>query len=155
MLQHDALSWQVEGSHFCSAVSLNAKSRKYDEIFGRWIESADMEQRKSFTADFFNALEAGGATSMMEVAHGGADGFESILYAMAKSKKESKMVAGKLLWSFWEEMKQIDYRRLFGRKKMLQGIAAFAIGAGNAGLYICGGNLSDNQRNDNYRKDHF
>lgn len=129
VLQHDAMTWQIEGDHFCMAEGLAEKSTIYNEIFDRWIESADMEQRKIFVADFFDALEAGGARYMMEIVQGGADGFESILYAMAKSKKDSKKVVGKLLWSFWEEMKKVNYKELFRRKKMLQGIAAFAIGA--------------------------
>lgn len=143
LLQHDAITWQIEGNHFVEAPGLTPKSKIYNEIFDRWIESADMEQRKTFTTDFFDALEAGGAKTMMEVVKGGVNNFESILYAMVGSKKDSKVVVGKLIGSFWEEIKKIEFKELFHRKMLHQGIAAFLIGAlfiivPNIGLSLIG-----------------
>lgn len=132
VLQHDAVSWQVEGDHFLTAGGLSSKSQIYNDIFERWIESADTEQKRTFTDDFFGALGAGGAKTMVEVAKGGAAGFESILYAMAVSDRDSKKAVGKLLKSFWVEARQIDYKRLFCQKKMVQGITALLIG----GLFV-------------------
>lgn len=140
VLQHDAITWQIEGNQFAEVSKLTQKSRIYNEIFDRWIESADMEQRKTFTTDFFDALEAGGAKTMMDVVNGGVDSFESILYAMVKSRKDSKMVVGKLIRSFWEKFKKIKFKELFRKKKMLQGLAVFLVGA----LFIIAPNIALN-----------
>ena len=128
-MQHDALTWQVQGDDFVAAERLHSKCISYNEIFERWIDSADLEQKKQFTDDFFGALGAGGATTMREVTNGGVDGFEDILFAMATSDRNSKKVAGKLLKSCIVQIKQTDYRKLFRQKKVLQGVAVFFIGA--------------------------
>ena len=129
VLQHDALSWQVERDSFSQAEKLSAKSCMYNEIFERWIGSADVEQKRTFTDDFFGALGAGGAKTMLDVVKGGAEGFESILYAMAVSDSDSKKTVGKLVKSFWVQIQEVDYKSLFRQKKMAQGLAAFLIGA--------------------------
>lgn len=128
-MQHDALNWQVQGKDFVVAEKLDAKCISYNEIFERWIGSADVDQKKQFTNDFFGALGAGGATTMMEVAKGGADGFEDILLAMAASDRSSKKVVGKLLQSLLVQIRQTDYRKFFKQKKVLQGMAVFFVGA--------------------------
>lgn len=129
ILQHDGLSWQVEGDHFVTTSQLAEKARIYNGIFDRWIESAGFEERKIFVKDFFNALEAGGATTTSELAKRDQGGFEAILFAMVRSEKDSKKVVGKLFHSFFEEIKGIDVPKLFKEKKMIRGIAAFLIGA--------------------------
>lgn len=129
IMQHDALTWQVEGNQFVASDELSAKSRLYSSIFDHWIESADLEQRRTFTNDFFNALEAGGATMMTDVVKGGMEGFESILFAMANSKSESKVVVGKLFLSFFKGLRHIDYRKLLKEREMLQAVIIFLTGA--------------------------
>lgn len=129
ILQHDALSWQIEGTDFIRADGLSPKAKNYNEIFDRWIESADFTQREVFVRDFFDALEAGGAKTVEEVAKGGADGFEAILLAMAGAEKDAKKAVGKLAHSFLEQFKRIDYLKLFREKKAIRGMAAFLAGA--------------------------
>lgn len=128
VLQHDAITWEVEGAEFIAADRISDKCTMYNEIFDKWIESADMEQRRVFTRDFFDALEAGGAKTIMEVMSGGANGFEAILMAMIKSEKKSKIVVGKLLKSFFKGICHIDYLKLLKEKKMLQGFGLFIVG---------------------------
>lgn len=40
IMQHDAITWQVDGNHFRYAEELTEKSKVYNEIFDHWIESA-------------------------------------------------------------------------------------------------------------------
>lgn len=129
ILQHDILSWQVEGAGIDMAQGLSAKCGGYNALFDRWIESVGMEQRRTFTNDFFDALGAGGAKTMTEIAAGGKDQFEAILYAMTKSERDSRKVVGKLLKSLLTGVKGIDYRELFRTRKMFQGAALLLTGA--------------------------
>lgn len=128
VLQHDAFTWQVERDQFIEKDALTKKCRLYNQIFGQWIESVDMEQRQVFVDDFFNALSANGAKTLMEVTGGGINGFEAILLAMGKSDKRSKIVAGKLIRSFCHGIGSIDFKRLIREKKIYQGIGLFLTG---------------------------
>lgn len=129
VLQHDPLSWQVECDHFIKADQISERAQKYNEIFDHWIESADLEQRRTFVKSFFDALETGGAKMMNDVLCGGTDRFEAILFAMAGADRNAKRAVGKLMISFWEEMKKVDFRKLFREGKMTRGTAAILTGA--------------------------
>lgn len=128
VLQHDAFTWQVERDQFIEKNALTNKCRLYNQIFDQWIESVDMEQRQVFVDDFFNALSANGAKTLMEVTGGGINGFETILLAMGKSDKRSKIVAGKLIRSFCHGIGSIDFKSLIRGKKIYQGIGLFLTG---------------------------
>lgn len=128
ILQHDGFTWQVEKDHFEVSGRLTEKCRLYNQIFDQWIESVDMEQRKIFTDDFFDALSANGAKTVMEVTGGGIHGFEEILFAMGSSDTRSKIVVGKLIRSVFQEIRNIDYKELFKKKKIYQGIGLFFAG---------------------------
>lgn len=128
ILQHDAFTWQVQRDQFITEEKLTKKCRLYNQIFDQWIESVDMEQREVFVDDFFNALSANGARTLTEITGAGIGGFETILFAMGKSDKRSKIVAGKLLRSFCHGIGSIDFKRLFREKKIYQGIGLFLTG---------------------------
>lgn len=76
--QHDGFTWEVEGDSFTTRKELSKEAKFYNEIFDQWIESADREQRETFTKDLFDALEAGGAKRRSDLPHTGFEGFESV-----------------------------------------------------------------------------
>lgn len=121
LMQHDLLTWKVEGDKLCTLPELEKKSRFYNQIFDTWIESADMEQRESFTRDFFNALEANGAKTIPEITEGGLDGFGTILISIAESESRTKIIIGKLIKSFWENIKKIDIKKSMKSKEGVRG----------------------------------
>lgn len=127
-LQHDGVTWQIEGDHFCTVESRSAECEYYNHIFDQWIESATMEQRKVFTKDLFDALEAGGAKKRSEIAGSGFDGFEAILLSVIRSEGKTKVVIGKFIKSFFSAFGSVQFAGLFREKKTLQGVALFVLG---------------------------
>lgn len=118
VLQHDAYTWQIEGGHFCRKPNRAKESELYVNTFDQWISSATMEQRRTFTRDFFDALEAGGAKTMPEIAHGEIDGFGIILLSIINSENRTKLAVLKSFKSFLQNLASIDFKTDL-RSKML------------------------------------
>ena len=126
--QHDVLNWMVEGNSFVETRHFAKGSRHYHEIFERWFEAVDKEQRRAFTNELFDALESGGAVTIDELAKGGADGFEKILFSMVRADKRAKFAIWNLIKIFFIGLKNIDYIEVLKQQKVLRGIALFLVG---------------------------
>lgn len=126
--QHDGATWQVEGDRFVTCSALSQGCTFVNQVFDQWIESADMEQRRVFTRDFFDALEAGGAKKRTDLSQGGFDEFESILLSVIRSERKTKIVIGKFFRSFVSAFRNVQFASLFREKETLQGAALFLIG---------------------------
>jgi hypothetical protein len=129
IMQHDGMTWEVEGEHFIKAEGLKKECKVINQIFDMWIEEVDMEQRRIFTENFFDALEAGGAKHINEIANRGVGGFESILTAMVTSSRDSKAVVGKLFKTCISSARKIDIANVWKTKKVIRGtcIALFGL----------------------------
>lgn len=127
-LQHDGMTWQIEGDHFCTVPTRSAEAEYYNHIFDQWIESATLEQRKSFTNDLFDALEAGGSQKLTDITGNGFESFESILLSVIQSDGKTKAVIGKFIQSFLGAFQSIQFKQLFRQKKTIQGFALFILG---------------------------
>lgn len=128
VLQHDAYTWRIEGDCFCRRDEREKESELYVNTFDQWINSANMEQRKTFTRDFFDALESGGAKTMPEVAHGGVDGFGIILLSIINSENRTKLVVLKFLKAFFQNLSSINFKEALLNKAAYKGIALFLLG---------------------------
>lgn len=121
-MQHDGLTWQVEGDRFCEVPERSERCRFCNGIFDTWIESVSMEQREAFTKDFFNSLRAGGCKSISELSQGGVDEIETVLTALTmQSGRKTKIVIGKLIASFFQTFRNIDFKTLIRSKALLLG----------------------------------
>ena len=120
ILQHDIMNWQIAGEELCIRDTEEVDSRFYNDIFDTWIDSADMEQRETFTRDFFNALRSGGAKTMQEIAEGGLDSFGTVLVSIAESESRTKIVIGKLIKSYLTRIRKVDIKELIHSKEGLQ-----------------------------------
>lgn len=128
VLQHDALTWNIEGGRFCEKKSYTKECEVYIKIFDKWIESATMEQRKIFTRDFFNALEAGGVKTMSELVNSGTNEFEAILMSIIKSENKTKIVIVKFIKSVIEIVKNVNFKKTIKNKNIIRGIICFVVG---------------------------
>ncbi|HJD22376.1 MAG TPA: DUF2974 domain-containing protein [Candidatus Gemmiger faecigallinarum] len=126
LLQHDIGSWQVEGDALAAVPEIT--SQLYVNIFDQWINSADMEQRRVFTRDFFDALEAGGARTVDQITGSGIDGFGTVLLSLAGSEPRTKIVIGKLIGSFVQNIRQIDLLEALRAREAYSGALLFALG---------------------------
>ncbi len=134
MAQHTGMTWKVEGNHFIRKKHLNENSVMYNSIIDDWIESNSMEQREIFTRDIFDALKAGGATTIQEIQDGGMHGFGTILLSAANSESKTKIVFGKFVntaWRRFERLKFIDTMKsqqgLISLSLIFVGLVFFAI----------------------------
>ena len=70
ILQHDAMSWQIEGPHFVSA-SLSESAISLHETLHNWLENIDENARTQFVDDLFSILESTGVDTLTQVQEGG------------------------------------------------------------------------------------
>ena len=70
ILQHDAMSWQIEGPHFVSA-SLSESAISLHETLHNWLENIDENARTQFVDDLFSKLESTGVDTLTQVQEGG------------------------------------------------------------------------------------
>lgn len=128
-MQHDGLTWQVEGDRFCEVPERSEQCRFCNEIFDTWIESVSMEQREAFTNDFFDSLRAGGCKNISELSQGGIDEIETILTALTtQSGRKTKIVIGKFVASLFRSCKNIDFKTLLKSKTLIQGAVCVLVG---------------------------
>lgn len=126
--QHEGMTWQVEGDCFVACARRSEKCEFYNQLFDQWIESASLEQRKTFTNDLFNALAAGGAKKRSDLAKSSFEDFEAILLSVIQSESKTKIVIGKLVKSFFHAFRSIRFGELMRKKEMIQGSVLFGIG---------------------------
>lgn len=126
--QHDGMTWQIEGDHFLDCGKRSEECEFYNSIFDQWIESASLEQRKIFTKDLFDALEAGGAKKCSELSQSSFEEMEAIILSIVQSENRTKIVVGKFFMSLFRTFNSIRFRKLFLEKEMIQGILLFFAG---------------------------
>lgn len=126
LLQHDLDTWQVAGDQLVSVPQIS--SQWCVDIFQQWINDADMEQRRTFTKDFFDALQAGGAHTIDQITGNGIDSFGTVLLSLAQSEPRTKIVIGKLVRSFAQNLRQIDLLEALRARETYSGVLVFALG---------------------------
>ena len=99
MKQHDATTWEVTRSGFVEADDLSDKCVLTNNIFHDWIESVDMEERKAFTIEFFNALELDGNETMIQFHQDGLKGIFGVATSTVKFTGPAKRAIAKLVKS--------------------------------------------------------
>lgn len=67
VLQHDAVSWCVDGPNLKTAASLDPGVKLINETFEKWIEKANQMERKAFVESLFDGLESKGAVTLDQV----------------------------------------------------------------------------------------
>lgn len=56
IMQHWALSWQVERDHFQRAKELDRAADSSNQMLDRWVSSASFEEREAFVGTLFDAM---------------------------------------------------------------------------------------------------
>lgn len=124
---HNAYTWQIKSQSFQTA-KVKKKAVSYQQVFGDWIETVDLEQREIFVRDFFGSLKVNGAVTVEQISEGGISTFEDIFLSFGKSKKESKIVFGKLIISFIRGISRGDILEVLHTKHGLKSVGTMIIG---------------------------
>ncbi len=122
LLQHDPMTWQIECDSFITKTELTPRCRFLNQIFDTWLESADNEQRQSFTKDFFDALGQGGRKQIAQVANDGINGFESVVVALINSDEKTRSGIRQFFGSVADNFKKIDYLDVLKQKAAIRGV---------------------------------
>lgn len=70
MLQHDAMSWQIEGPKFVKG-KLSESAIQLHETLHSWLSNIDEGGREQFVNDLFSILESTGVDTLTQVQEGG------------------------------------------------------------------------------------
>ena len=66
IMQHDAMSWEIEGNHFVSA-ERSADSIYLEKVLSGWLEDVDDDSRQIFVEQIFSIMQTLGADTMKDV----------------------------------------------------------------------------------------
>lgn len=90
ILQHSLATWAVDHGGLALAPENDRRSVTMMHIMNRWIEGMSTEGRRAVTDDLFDALAAGGAVYLSDIAGSGPGGFEAVLVKMFHARPETK-----------------------------------------------------------------
>lgn len=89
-LQHDASSWQVEGTGFITAPAVHPNARLFERSLKEWLYQLNMDDRKSLIDDIFSVLEASGINTAPELMEKGLRNMPAMLKQLNKLHPETR-----------------------------------------------------------------
>ena len=99
--QHDAMSWEVIGTHFVYVDAVAPQSVLLDETMKSWIYQLTKEQREEIVDTVFSMLEAANIRTVDDFYHSRWKAVQELLKAKSRLSPETEEVfsrALKLLW---------------------------------------------------------
>lgn len=66
--QHDALTWEVEGTEFVCDEDVAPEVKRAHEVVGKWIYSMEPDERRAFVEGFFDILCSTSAKTVTDLA---------------------------------------------------------------------------------------
>lgn len=88
-LQHDAVSWCLDGPKFKTQPNLDPAVKIINDTFRQWVENAKPEERRAFVKQLFDGLVAQGAVTLEEVK---LQDLKEVLKTMLSSSETARMV---------------------------------------------------------------
>ncbi len=113
LLQHAPISWGIDHGNIAVAAKHSSFSIWFNDFFANWIACAAIEERKIFFNEVFEAVSAGGATTIEELAAQGIEGFKGIQLRLKNASDVTKRV-------MYEFTKQAFFSSLFPGQKLLK-----------------------------------
>lgn len=102
MMQHEGLTWQVEGTKFLQAEELDKNSKDISARIAEWLAKVSHQERKQIVDSFFNIFERAGFVVFDDVFEMDAKKAGVLLKAVATVPKEERELVGKLVKLFIE-----------------------------------------------------
>ena len=89
IMQHDPMSWQLEGKNFETCMSTDRISNLFDETMTGWIKEMSFDERKVFIDDLFSVFEASGCEYLSAMTKIGIKERRAMIEQMHRIKNES------------------------------------------------------------------
>ena len=82
IMQHNPLSWELEGKEFHTLASPDKVSDTFAETLSSWLDEMSFIQRKVFVDDLFSVFEASGCDTMSAMTKIGIRGTKAMITRM-------------------------------------------------------------------------
>lgn len=89
IMQHNPLSWQLEGKCFESCGSTDKISDLFDETMSIWLNEMSFEDRKLFVDELFSVFEASGCEYLSSLTKIGVKGTRAMIERMHHIRNDS------------------------------------------------------------------
>ena len=89
-MQHAIGSWGIYHGDLALAEDQKPKDRWVNVTLRKWIDNMPYEARRPFVNELFDALAAGGAKTLDDIAGGGKDGLEAIFKSLRNASGTTK-----------------------------------------------------------------
>lgn len=97
---HSAFTWQVEGTAFARVPQVDAGCARAVALFNEQVRDCSPADRRAFVDGLFDALAAGGAETVEDVAASSPDQLAAIVAALARTDAGFRAVAWQLVAAF-------------------------------------------------------
>lgn len=95
LMQHNILSWEVEGRRFKKLEKITAGSKLMDSTFKTWLKEMTPEQREIFVEVIFSVVEKTGASTLGELRENKLDAFTAVLKNIRNIDDDTKEIMKK------------------------------------------------------------
>lgn len=89
IMQHDPLSWQLEGKSFVTCDFPDKISNLFDETMTTWLGEMTFEDRKVFVDELFSVFEASGCENLSMLTKVGVKGTKAMISRMREIRNDS------------------------------------------------------------------
>jgi len=104
LMQHDAMSWKVEGKTFVLTDKLDVQSRRLNIAISRWIDKTSYEEREEFVNALFGLVYASGAKNLSQINSAGFKSMSSVIMSFSAMKKDERNMIIKIFRSLSGEV---------------------------------------------------
>lgn len=89
IMQHDPLSWQLEGKNFETCLTTDMISDLFDDTMTGWLAEMTFEDRKVFVDELFSVFEASGCEYLSSMTKVGIKGTRAMIERMHQIRNDS------------------------------------------------------------------
>jgi len=121
--QHDLTTWQVTRDTVMTVPELQRDCRVLNQVISRWMREIPLEERAQVTKQIFDALEAGGATSLDQIVSS-PENLQHVLHALGKADDKAREVALSLIQCAVDS--SVEAVRTAARRILAKGVISLA-----------------------------
>lgn len=127
-LQHDIMTWQVEGTALDLCPTQSPKAAILNRAIDTWLEGATNSDRRDFTDALFGSLSAGGAILLQDVPSAGSGSFESVIFSFIRSRTKARRSLRVGTGAAVQALTSADYSGLLQQKDTIRALALVSTG---------------------------
>ena len=101
IMQHDPLTWQLEGKNFVLCDFTDKISDLFDETMTKWLGEMSFEERKVFVDELFSVFEASGCGNLSMMTKVGVKGTKAMIERMREIRNDSGVKIRTLMKMFF------------------------------------------------------